>query len=233
MLGRGAGERAYAPAGAAWRLAERIATTFYRRTIVLAQTIRQATGEGMPPPGLEIQDLGAHEVASYLQLRPDQTESEVRARLARGHRCRTLRRGARIVHAGWLARGVADVPYLEGCLVLAPEDLYSYDSFTAPDWRGRGLAPARHLDLLRGGADPGARRLLTVVAIENRSGLRVFAKLGYRTLGGYTVARLGPWRRWWVDSPGHDALPELRPWRGDASRRAERRVPASGPEGTS
>ena len=184
-------------------------------------------------PGLEMRDLGAHEVASYLQLRSDQRESEVRARLARGHRCRTLRWEGRIVHAGWLARGLADVPYLEGRLVLQPDDLYSYDSFTAPDWRGRGLAPVRHLDLLRGAAGPGARRLLVVVALENRSGLRVFAKLAYRTLGGYRVARLGPWRRWWVESGGHDALPELRPWRGGARRDAERRVPAPGPEGTS
>jgi hypothetical protein len=210
-----------------------VATTFYRRTVVLAQTMRESADDRATPPGVEICDLGAQQIADYLRLRPDQTEGEVCARLARGDRCRTIRTGDSLVHAGWLARGFADVAYLEALLVLDPEDLYSYDSFTAPGWRGRGLAPARHLDLLCGGAGTGARRVLVVVALENWSGLRVFAKLGYRTIGGYTLARLGRWRRWWVESAGDDRIPELRPWRRGEGDGGQRHAPAFSPEGES
>jgi hypothetical protein len=216
------------PATALHRLVEKVATTFYRRTVVLAQSI--------PPPdaadgtrrleevdlaslkrvrrrAVELHDLSVSDIADYLRLRPDQTAELVRRRLARGDRCRVVRRDAGIVHAGWLARDRVDVPYLDGQLVLGAGDLYSYDSFTAPGWRGRWLAPARHLDLLSGAAGREARRLLVLVAVENRSGLRVFAKLGYRTVGRYTMARLGPWRRWWIERPGDEALPVLVPGR--------------------
>src|SRR5690606_23606243 len=103
-------------------------------------------------------------------------------------------RGDRIVHAGWVASGIGPAPYLGGELVLRPGDLFSYDSFTARDQRGRGLAPARHAVLLRVARREGRERVTCIVAVENRAGRRAAAKAGYAAIAEYHLLRIGPRR---------------------------------------
>jgi GNAT superfamily N-acetyltransferase len=146
--------------------------------------------------------------ASYHSLRPDQPEELFAKRLARGHQCWGGYCEKRLVHAGWTATGRVEVPYLGAHLAVEDGDLYSFDSFTDPEFRGRSIAPARHSYILRSGQ--GIRGIEVLIAVENRSGLRVFEKLGYRRRSDYKRIRLVPWGNWtWSECREGDPLPLL------------------------
>lgn len=191
------------------RLAMKVATTFRRRVLVVAADLTADPPEVEVPLRVEVRRITATDIPAYCLLRPDEAAATVQARLDLGHHCFAIFCDATMVHAAWAATGRAYVPYLRRDLLLAPEDLYIYDSYTAPAYRGLGLAPLRHHHMRRHYRGLGLRRAVGVIAVENRAGLRVMDRLEFRRIGLYTCWRFGRWQRVRQETYADEPLPLL------------------------
>ena len=149
----------------------------------------------VPTLPVSVERLGEADVDDYLQLRPAADPAEVRARLRRGLHCFVARHQGRIVHAGWVTTRDAWIDYLGVEMPLAPGDAYQFESFTAPAFRGRGIAAARVAAMAARLARDGHRRLIACVLPENAAAFRPLEKVGYRRVGQIGGLRCGPWRR--------------------------------------
>lgn len=174
----------------------RVWTTIYRRLLLLTRVIDSADAGPALAPLLRCSWIDRDSADLYLALRPETERSEIDRRWRRGHRCSGLWRGAELVHAAWVATGPGpvSVPYFSRELHLEPGDVYFYDTFTAPSQRGQGLATMRDRSNRRELAGGGYWRAVTLVASENAAGLRTVVTSGYRAIGIYRLARLGPCR---------------------------------------
>ena len=175
----------------------KIATTVYRRMALLTYPLQ----EGPIPArtsrlGVCFDELGTGDVDAdaYRRLRPDRVSPPVRHRLAQGDRCFVCRLKSdptRIVDAGWITdRPMVDVPYLHGRLRLCDGDVYYYDTYTDPAFRGRGLFLARVASTGRRLQAEGYARSVALVAVENRGSLDVLQHSGLVNEGVFTCLRL-------------------------------------------
>ena len=117
----------------------------YRRLVLLERPVSPAVAPVRASTSMHVAVIGADGLAAYLSFRPDQTDAEIRRRLAEGHACFAVWHGERIVHAAWAAVGRAPIEYLSRDLVLGPDEVFVFDAFTAPAFRGRGASPLRAL----------------------------------------------------------------------------------------
>jgi SAM-dependent methyltransferase len=199
--------------GARWtplRIARRTATVFRRRgaqalffkllgeTVYRRLVLVEDDLERLLPPldegsGFETGLLEEDAIVDYLALRSDQTAGEVLGRLRRGERCSITRHEGRIVSAHWCAVRRGWIEPLECEIALEPDELYSYESYTAPEYRGHRLPAARARRLRRRLRAEGIRRRLGVVEPDDPSALRHAAQAGFRPIG--RIARLGLGRR--------------------------------------
>ncbi len=172
--------------GAAWH---------YRRVIVMERPLDRPLPEAHARLPVRLALLSPDDLPHFASFRPELDPQVVRARLASGHRCVAAWLEDRIVHAGWAATDRAWVDFIECELPLEPGDVYQFDSFTLPAFRGADVAGARIAWMARFFRDNGARRLLAVVWPGNPSAFRPLEKAGYRRSGSLRVIRLGSWRR--------------------------------------
>lgn len=172
----------------------------YRRLLLLERSLDYRITAPNPRLALRCERLTRDSFDEYFALRPDVDPDAVTSRLARGHLCHVARTDEEIVAACWSTTLKVFVDYL-GCeLDLGDDAAYLYDAFTAPAWRGRGVASilcAHQLSALRA---EGLTRALRATWPENRSALRAHAKSGFRPVRRLTTLRLGPWR-WLRDRP--------------------------------
>jgi len=154
-------------------------------------------------------------------------------RLSNGQACAVARHGAEIVAYCWVTRAPVWVGEIRRILVPGPEDVYVYDAFTAPAWRGRKLFPALiHESLIWAGAR-GSRRALVFVLSRNRSSQRAVERAGFERFAAVSrLSRLGLERLWMRGRRAARAgltlvVPEARPTSepGPAGRGAQRQVP--------
>jgi hypothetical protein len=153
--------------------------------------------------------LSPSDIGAYLALRPDTRKSEVERRLARGDRCFVSWADGRIVDVCWSATGSVYVPYLARFLHVPDGDIYSYDSYTLPAYRGRGLYMARNSYTARTNQAEGFRRSIALVAFENYSAWLILSRSGLRTLGAYHYLRLPARGIYWTTLEPGESLPLL------------------------
>jgi GNAT superfamily N-acetyltransferase len=139
--------------------------------------------------------LRKSEIAEYVEFRAETDVAEVQAQLDAGHWCFVARSQGRMVTTSWAATNRAWLDYLSRQLRLAPDEVYAYDSFTAPAFRGQNLGPALTAEKLRYFRAAGYRRMVTDILPENRASLRADAKTGYRPYGLIGYVKIGPWRQ--------------------------------------
>jgi hypothetical protein len=166
----------------------------YRRLTLLARPLDQAGPEIPVPPSMRVAPLAASEVDAYVAFRPDRGAAEIRRRLDQGHECFAVWHEGRIIHAAWAVAGRAHVEYLSRDLELESGEVYIYDAFTAPAFRGRNASPVRALAM---GAHFRARRcrsVLTAVRPENTAGFRPLEKVGTEPVGVIGYIGIGPLR---------------------------------------
>jgi hypothetical protein len=208
--------------GAAREFGARSLTTFYRRMLFLAY---QLEGVRIPTYSPVIETtfgtLSPRDVDSYLGLRPDTPRSEVERRLGRGDRCFVSWAGNRIVDACWSATGSVYVPYLARFLHVPDGDIYSYDSYTLPAYRGRGLYMARNSYTAQANQAEGFRRSIALVAFENYSAWLILTRSGLRTLGAYHYLRLPARGIYWTTTEPGQSLPSLSTRRNERSRQMQ------------
>lgn len=167
----------------------------YRRLILRERPLSQPFPEASARVPVCVRLLAAGEIDAYMAFRPDQSIAEVRRRLDEGQQCFVAWHDRRVIHAGWAVTGRARIEYLSTEIALAPDEVYAYEVFTSPAFRGLGVSPAGMLAMTRYFRDRGYRCVLTVILPENRSGVRLGEKVGrYRRIGVIGYVGLGSWR---------------------------------------
>jgi GNAT superfamily N-acetyltransferase len=169
--------------------------TVYRRVVLMECRLDQPLGHETARLPVVIDRLRRSEIHEYATFRPDADPSETHRRLEAGHLCFVARHEGQIVHACWAATGRAWVDYLACEIPLAGDEVYQYDSFTAPAFRGHNLAAARVIEAARYFRHASYRRLIAVVVPGNASAFRPLEKAGYRPFGLIGSVRIGRWRR--------------------------------------
>lgn len=190
-------------------LPQRLITSVLRRVDVVAALLDPIREE---PSISGIEPLEPGSLDAYLAFRPHASRDVVEDRFRRGQRCYALWTQVGIVSVCWAATGPIHLDYLKAMLYLAPGDVYMFDAYTAPAYRGQSLAAHVYRRITWDSARQGIRRSLGLLAVENHAGRQVVLKLGWRVIGRYTLVRAGPLRHWTQSpSPGESALPWLRP----------------------
>jgi len=133
--------------------------------------------------------LKSDEVDAYLKFRMHARAHEIERRLMHGDRCFVSWKGDEIIDACWTATGSVYVPYLRRYMHIPEGDIYSYDSFTSAQYRGRGIYMARNSFTARQNQDEGFRRSIALVAFENYSAWLILTRSGLETLGAYHYLR--------------------------------------------
>jgi ribosomal protein S18 acetylase RimI-like enzyme len=195
--------------------------TVYRRMVLMERLLAEPVSPVTPGLPVTIGLLDKTEVDAYCGFRPGADPLDVRRRLEAGQWCFVARLEGRIVQAGWAVARRARIDYLDSEIDLAPDEVYIYGSYTAPDSRGRNLAPAQRTEAVRFFRDAGYRRLVAVVFPENRAGFRPLEKIGCRRFGVIGYVRIGPWRRDFCRVSRDPLLPGEPPatWAGGESPR--------------
>jgi hypothetical protein len=166
----------------------------YRRLILLERPLNQSPPRIRTSASMRVTMLAGSELDAYMAFRPDQDAIEIRRRLDQEHRCFAVWQDREIIHAAWVATGRVTIEYLSREIALALDEVYVYDSVTAPAFRGRGASPVRAVALGEHFRVLGYRRLLTAVHPENWVGFRPLEKLGTRRVGVIGYVGLGRWR---------------------------------------
>lgn len=187
----------------------RAVTSVYRRMLVLTYALeRRHVPAYRPGLDVAVRALSERDVPAYCHFRGADATA-IRERLARGHHCTAAWHGGAIVDAGWMAAGAVDVPYLGCRLLLDPGDIYHYDAYTAPAFRGAWLFMARNSIEARWAQERGYTRSVALVAAENYRSWLVLTRAGLETRGMYHSLRMGHWRRDWQVSVDGAPLPVL------------------------
>lgn len=151
-----------------------------------------------PPPNVAL-ELGPYvaerDSAEYAALSPYSDHALTARRLGEGHSLHVARGDGVLLGACWVARGQLDSAYLGRRIPLAAGEALTYETYTAPAARGRGVGPALRAWVARELAASGCRRLLATVDPDNRPAIRLVEKLGYRRIGTLAVLAVGPLRR--------------------------------------
>ena len=170
-----------------------LSETVYRRVILLERLLDEPEAEVTPGVPVDVSLLKETEIDEYVGLRPEADPATVRHRFTGGQLCFAVRHQEHLVSVVWATTGRAWIDYFDREIQLAGDEVYPYESFTAPDMRGQNLASVRSTRMQQHFKDAGYRRFI-VVTPENTPSLRHTVKVGYRPFGVMGYRKLGPWR---------------------------------------
>lgn len=197
--------------GHASSIAARTLTTFYRRMLCLVYPLQ---GRSIPVYRAQIdvdfRILAKGDVNAYAYFRPKHGRENFERRTARGDRCFASWHNGEIIDACWTATGSVYVPYLARYIWLEPRDVYSYDAYTLPAYRGYGLYMARNSYTARRNQKEGYERSVALVAPENYAAWLILTRSGLETIGEYSFIRLPLGGYWWENAVAGFTLPKLR-----------------------
>jgi hypothetical protein len=168
--------------------------TLYRRTVLFERPLGDPIPSAAAAIHVEVSLLKPSEVEEYVAFHPGLDAVQVRDRLDRGGKCFISRHEGSIVNACWTAQGSIWIDYLGCSIELAPDEVYVYNNYTAPRFRGHNVSIVRATVMLRHFRELGYRRLIAVVVPENKAAFRSPEKAGYRRLGVVGYIKIGPWR---------------------------------------
>jgi ribosomal protein S18 acetylase RimI-like enzyme len=164
----------------------------YRRVEIREYVLNQAVDENHSAARLSIDQLNAADIEQYNAFRKPSDPASAARRMRAGHRCFIARHSDKIVCASWGATGNARSGYLSAPIALTSDEAYTYDLFTAPEWRRRGIAIAVTRALHNFYRAEGKRRVLRVIVPENYAAIT--GTLGYHSIGRMGFLGIGGFR---------------------------------------
>jgi GNAT superfamily N-acetyltransferase len=122
---------------------------------------------------------------------------EAAQRFREGQACAVARAGTDVVAYCWLTGAPVAVAEIDRLLIPGPDEVYLYEAFTSPAWRGRGLFQALLLRLQHFARARGRRRALIFVLASNVPSWRAIEGAGFRMFQAVTkVEVLGLGHAW-------------------------------------
>jgi GNAT superfamily N-acetyltransferase len=168
--------------------------TVYRRVFVFERALASPTHNldtGIP---VTVASLTESEIGDYCAFRPEEDPADAAIRMAQGHRYFAARHDGSIVSGGWVGIGRANLPYLNGEILLQNCDIYAYSFYTSPEFRNFNLSMALTKAYVEHFQACGYSRSIAVVMPENPAGMRAVEKRGLRRAGEIGYIKFGPWR---------------------------------------
>lgn len=160
--------------------------------VVVFEMQRQRVLErAAPVGGVSVRPLEDADLSDYASSQPSDAEM-VGARLRRGDRCVVAVEDGRVLGSRWASTVSADIAEVWLSFPVCPGVAYSYDAFTLPEARGRGIAAAVTAALFEGLVADGARRVVNAVLPDNPAG-QGLARERSEALGTLRSNRLGDW----------------------------------------
>ena len=132
---------------------------------------------GAIPAGVELSVWDSPAAAADA---PPGWHPEAEQRLSDGQACAVARHGRDIVAYCWLTCAPAWAGEIDRFVVPGPADVYLYEAFTLPEWRGRALFPALLGRLVSFALARGRQRALIFVLASNRPSRRAIERAGFR-----------------------------------------------------
>lgn|GEM_PF-1656559 len=200
--------------GSLRELGARVVTFGYRRMLFMAYSL-DAIRIPVYNASIDVTfgTLQPNDIDAYLRFRRNAERDTVEKRLMHGDRCFVSWYEKEIVDACWTATGMIHVPYIRRYLRIPAGDVYSFDSYTAPDFRGRGIYMARNSYTARVHQAEGLSRSIALVAYENYSAWLILTRSGLQTLGAYHYVRTPLKGLYWETTEPGNTLPPLIPER--------------------
>jgi GNAT superfamily N-acetyltransferase len=171
------------------------AQPIYRRALLFERILSEPIPEISARPPVVFDLLEETGVGEYINFRPDADAQKIRSRLKCGDRCFVASREGQIVGAIWTSTSYASLDYLGRRIPLAPDEAFTYDSFTLPHLRGQDIHTALEVRILRYFRDAGVLRMVSYILQNNKASIRAQQKCGYRPVAVMGYVGLGPWRR--------------------------------------
>lgn len=167
----------------------------YGRLLLLERLLDQPIAPVAPRVPVVFSTLAPAQLDEYRCFHGEFPRSDLEARLARGDEGVVARYEGRIVCVSWASRTLRffnslGCPYSPG-----PREVYLYDSFVDPAFRGLAIAPALGVHVLEGLRGAGVTRAVMAVSVQNVANRRARAKTGFRVFERMDYLRLG--RRTW------------------------------------
>ena len=174
-------------------------TMAYRRTFcLLVRQIEQTFPEMTTCLTVSIDLLKETELQDYVGFHSYPEPSTILSRLRTGHRCFVARCKGRIVNAAWavpneeIGFSYFDAIHRRVAERLAPDEVYVYDVFTLPPFRGKNIVGVVFARMIRYFQDVGYKRMIVIVEPKNKASLRLMEKAGYRPVRMLHFLALGP-----------------------------------------
>ncbi len=168
----------------------------YRRYLLLERLLDDPIPHTEPRVPITIDLLKKTEAEEYSMFRAGVQQSEIIDRIDSGHWCFVARHRGRIISVTWAtANMTVRSYYLNREIRLGQDEVYTYASYTEPDFRGLSVSPALKAEMMRYFRSAGYRRMICWVLPENNSSLKALQKVGFHPLGMMGYIRVGPWRK--------------------------------------
>jgi GNAT superfamily N-acetyltransferase len=146
------------------------------------------------PPGVEIEVWDSPAAAGPLGTR---WHPEAAQRFREGQACAVARAGNDVVAYCWMTGAPVAVAEIDRLLIPGPDEVYFYEAFTSPAWRGRGLFQALLLRLQQFAHAQGRRRALIFVLASNVPSWRAIEGAGFKMFQAVTkIEVLGLGHAW-------------------------------------
>jgi ribosomal protein S18 acetylase RimI-like enzyme len=160
--------------------------------VVFEMRPRRVLERTAPVHGVSVRPLEEADLPDYASSQPSSAEM-VAARLRRGDRCVVAVERGRVLGSRWASTVSADIGDLWLSFPLCPRVAYSYDAFTLPEARGRGIAAAVTAALLEDLIEDGAERVINAVLPDNPAG-QGLARERSEAVGTLRSNRFGDWQ---------------------------------------
>ncbi len=175
-------------------LAARGVARFYRRIYLLKRSLADPIAPGVARIPIVIEIFCETDLVNYAAYRDAQSAQMARQFLADGRTGFLAHHEGKIVGDAWATDKPVVVGQIMAVLLLKPGEIYFFDAFTLPEFRGQSIAPALSAFMLQYYANLGFKNAIRATRPSNAAALKAHAKSGFRIDSLRRTFRFGRWR---------------------------------------
>lgn len=131
-------------------------------------------------PAIDIVELTANNFDNCISCKPGVTAEIYSKRMKAGSRCYGVRMNNQIVTMSWVATDHVWIDFIRREMILNKAEIYIYDSYTQPEYRGRHLQGIMLKQVLAQYRKAGYRQIGVIIAPENRSNIKSRTRSGFK-----------------------------------------------------